>query len=219
VRTFFFLGRKAPNLRELETDTMTRILATSTVPAVLTGLALMAAGQCALAKDDAALWAALAEGGKVVMMRHTQSEEATAEVSMHLSEDGDCSAEQNLSAEGREQAEELGARFQEHGVTVDAVLSSEFCRARETAELAFGDYESWNALNLAESLPAAEAEWLMEDVRERIGDFSGEGNLVMVSHRSNINTIAFKQTEPGDMVVVEPDDFGGFSVLGTIVRE
>jgi len=199
---------------------MKRTLALSTVTAALTGLALMAAGQCALAKDDAALWGALADGGKVVMVRHTQSEEATAEVSMHLAEDGDCSVEQNLSAEGREQAEELGTRFQEHGVTVDAVLSSEFCRARQTAELAFGeDYESWNALNLAEILPASEAEWLMEDVRERIGDFSGEGNLVMVSHRSNINTITFQQTEPGDMVVVEPDDFGGFTVLGTIVRQ
>ena len=198
---------------------MTRILATSTVSAALTGLALMAAGHGVFAQDDAALWSGLAAGGKVVMMRHAQSEEATAEVSMHLAEDGDCSVEQNLSAEGREQAEEIGTRFQEHGVTVDAVLSSEFCRARETAELAFGDYESWNALNLAETLPASEAEWLIEDVRERIGDFSGEGTLVMVSHRSNINTITFQQTEPGDMVVVEPDDFGGFTVLGTIVRQ
>jgi phosphohistidine phosphatase SixA len=198
---------------------MTRILSTSTVFAALTGLALMAAGHGVLAKDDAALWEALAEGGKVVMMRHTQSEEASAEVSMHLAEDGDCSAEQNLSVEGRQQAEELGARFREHGVTVDAVLSSEFCRARQTAELAFGNFESWNALNLAEILPASEAEWLMEDVRERIGDFSGEGNLVIVSHRSNINTITFQQTEAGDMVVVEPDDFGGFTVLGTIVRQ
>jgi phosphohistidine phosphatase SixA len=198
---------------------MTRILSTSTVFAALTGLALMAAGHGVLAKDDAALWEALAEGGKVVMMRHTQSEEASAEVSMHLAEDGDCSAEQNLSVEGRQQAEELGARFREHGVAVDAVLSSEFCRARQTAELAFGNFESWNALNLAEILPASEAEWLMEDVRERIGDFSGEGNLVIVSHRSNINTITFQQTEAGDMVVVEPDDFGGFTVLGTIVRQ
>jgi phosphohistidine phosphatase SixA len=28
----------------------------------------------------------------------------------------------------------LGALFQEHGVTLEAVLSSEFCRALETAE-------------------------------------------------------------------------------------
>jgi len=180
-------------------------------------LALIA-GSSPVVADDSALWSALAEGGKVVMIRHTQSEEATPEVSMHLSAEGDCAQEQNLSEEGREQARALGALFQERGVTVDAVMSSEFCRARETAELAFGGYEAWTPLTLIEALPAGESEWLMEDVRERIGDFDGEGVLVLVSHRSNINTITFQQTEPGDIVVAEPDDFGGFSVMGLIPR-
>ena len=143
--------------------------------------------------DDSALWSALAEGGKVVMIRHTQSEVAIPEVSMHLSADGDCTQEQNLSEEGREQARALGALFQVHGVTVDAVMSSEFCRARETAELAFGGRGAWTPLNLIEALPAGESEWLMEDVRERMGDFDGEGVLVLVSHRSNINTIEVSQ--------------------------
>lgn len=180
---------------------------------------VLIAGAGPVVADDSALWSALAEGGKVVMIRHTQSEEATPEVSMHLSADGDCTQEQNLSEEGREQARALGALFQVHGVTVDAVMSSEFCRARETAELAFGGYEAWTPLNLIEALPAGESEWLMEDVRERMGDFDGEGVLVLVSHRSNINTITFRQTEPGDIVVVEPDGLGGFGVLGLIPRE
>ncbi|TVP84623.1 MAG: histidine phosphatase family protein [Thioalkalivibrio sp.] len=179
----------------------------------------MLAGPTSLAADEAALWSALAEGGKAVMIRHTQSEEATPEVSMHLSPEGDCAQEQNLSEEGREQARALGERFEEHGVSVDVVMSSEFCRARQTAELAFGDHEAWTPLNLIESLPAGESEWLMEDVRERMGEFDGEGVLVLVSHRSNINTITFQQTDPGDMVVTEPDGFGGFDVLGMIPRD
>ena len=185
--------------------------------AAASALALIA-GSSPIVADDSALWSALADGGKVVMMRHTQSEEATPEVSMHRSAEGDCSQEQNLSEDGRDQARALGARFEEHGVAVDTVLSSEFCRARQTAELAFGGYEAWTPLNLVESLPAGESEWLMEDVRERMGDFDGDGVLVLVSHRSNINTITFEQTEPGDMVVAEPDEFGGFNVLGLIQR-
>lgn len=59
----------------------------------------------------------------------------------------------------------------------------------------------------------------MEDVRERIGDFDGEGVLVLVSHRSNINTITFQQSEPGDIVVAEPAGFGSFSVMELIPRE
>lgn len=189
------------------------------IPLVLSGLTLMVATSGALAAEEEALWAALAEGGKVVMLRHTQSAEATPEVSMHLSANGDCSQEQDLSAEGQMQAERLGERFRAQGVVVDTVMSSEYCRARQTAELAFGDHESWVALNLFEAMPESEAEWLMEDVRERIGDFSGEGTLILVSHRSNINTITFQHTEAGDLVVVEPDDFGGFTVLGTIVSD
>ncbi len=189
------------------------------IPLVLSSLTLMVGTSGALAAEEEALWAALAEGGKVVMLRHAQSAEATPEVSMHLSADGDCSQEQDLSPEGQMQAERLGERLRAQGVAVDTVMSSEYCRARQTAQRAFGDHQAWGALNLVEMMPESEAEWLMEDVRERIGDFAGEGTLILVSHRSNINTITFQQTEPGDMVVVEPDDFGGFTVLGTIVSD
>lgn len=190
-------------------------MARTTAFAAVSALALIA-GSSPLVADDSALWSALTDGGKVVMIRHTQSEEATPEVSMHLSAEGDCTQEQNLSEEGQEQARALRARFQEQGVIVGTVLSSEFCRARQTAELAFGGYEAWTPLNLVESLPTGESDWLMEDVRERMGTFDGDGVLVLVSHRSNINTITFQQTEPGDMVVAEPDEFGGFNVLGLI---
>jgi phosphohistidine phosphatase SixA len=135
---------------------------------------------------------------------------------MNLSGDGNCSAEQNLTDAGRDQARALGELFQKHGVKVAGVLTSEFCRARETAELAFGNAEPWSALNLVESMPADDAEFLMEDVRERIGDFEGEGVLVMVTHRGNINTITFKQIEPSEMVVVVPEGMGSFAVLGMI---
>lgn len=178
--------------------------------------ALLAASNTAMAEETEGLWSALAEGGKVVMIRHAATEEASGEVSMNLDGGGDCSAEQNLTDAGREQAQALGALFQQHGVAVSEVLTSEFCRARETAALAFGDSEAWGPLNLAESLPADDAEFLMEDVRERIGDFEGEGVLVMMTHRSNINTITFQQTEPGDMVVVVPEGMGSFDVLGMI---
>jgi hypothetical protein len=90
-------------------------------------------------EDAAALWSALAEGGKVILIRHAQSEEATPEVALNLDQDGDCSREQNLSA----QAEALGKRLRQQDVEVETVLTSELCRARQTAELAFGAAEPW----------------------------------------------------------------------------
>jgi phosphohistidine phosphatase SixA len=164
------------------------------------------------------LWAALTEGGKVVMVRHTESEEAEPERSLHLSR-GDCSEEQNLSDEGRAQARALGDAIGQHGVQVAEVLTSEFCRARETAELGFGGAEGWNALNLLNALPVEDADFLLEDVRDRIGDFRGPGNLVLMTHRPNINTITFQNVEAGSLVILQPDGTGGFDVLGEIPLE
>lgn len=177
---------------------------------------LFLAGNAALA--DEALWAALKEGGKVVLVRHTIAEEAEPERSMRLSPE-DCSQEAQLTEEGRAQARKLGEALKKHGVSIDEVVSSEFCRARQTMELAFGDGEVWNALNLVNAMPAADADFLMEDVRDRIGGFTGEGNLFMVSHRPNVNTITFQNVEAGSLVVLQPDGTGMFEVLGVISGE
>ncbi len=164
--------------------------------------------------EQQALLSALSEGGKVVIMRHASTQEAEAEVSMRLS--SDCSEEQNLSAEGRAEARQIATAFAAHGITVDAVYSSEYCRARETAEIAFGGGEAWAALNLAERMERDRSAFLMMDVEERMGDFRGDGNLVLVTHRSNINTILFQQTEPSDMVILQPDGSGGVDLLGLL---
>ncbi len=171
----------------------------------------------AVAKDVAqqSLIQALQEGGKVIMMRHASTQSAEPAVSMHLS-DGNCAEEQNLSAAGRAEAEAIAQAFAAKGIEVDQVYHSEFCRAAETATIAFGGGEAWNALNLAESMDAGESAFLMMDVEERMGDFAGSANLVMVTHRSNINTITFQQTEPADMVILQPDGIGNSEVLGTL---
>ncbi len=183
------------------------------------GIAAIGCGHGLANADDAgdtALWSALAEGGKVMLMRHAESEEASPEVSLTLDPDGDCSREQNLSDQGRAQAEALRRALQAHAIQVETVLSSELCRARQTATLAFGDYEPWNALNLPQVLPADESAWLIEDVRERIADYSGAANLALVTHRGTINTLTFQLTEPADIVVLEPGEAGDFAVLGTL---
>ena len=47
----------------------------------------------------------------------------------------DCTTQRNLDDKGRAQARALGAAFRQHGVHVDKVLSSPWCRCLETAEL------------------------------------------------------------------------------------
>ncbi|WP_018947140.1 histidine phosphatase family protein [Thioalkalivibrio sp. AKL17] len=189
----------------------------SLLVAGLIGLGGPAVAQAAA--DEETLWEALGKGGKVVMMRHTESAEADPEVSMHLSPERDCGEEQELSEAGKAQAEALRGALEDRGIRAEEVLSSELCRARQTAERAFGEFETWDALNLLQTMPEGEQDWLMEDVRDRIGGFDGEGNLFLISHRGNINTVVFENVEPGSLVVVRPEGFGSHEVLGEIPLE
>lgn len=167
-----------------------------------------------LASESESLVQALTEGGMVILMRHTQTETAEPAVSMRLS--GDCREEQNLSAIGRQQAKRIAEAFKARGISVQQVVNSAFCRARDSALLAFGSSEDWSALNLSESLDQDELAFIMADVEERMSSFKGKGNLALVTHRSNINNLVFEQTEPGDMVVLQPDGSGPLKVMGIL---
>lgn len=184
---------------------------------LLMGVALSITVPAATAAEPLDLIGALETGGKVVMLRHTQTAAAEPEVSLHLS--GNCQEEQNLDATGQDQARAIAAALKVHGIPIDLVYTSEFCRARDTARLAFGEFETWDALNLMEIQDQGGLPFLVLDIEERMGRFQGDGNLILVSHRSTINTVTYQQTEPGDMVVLEPDGISSVKVLGLLPLE
>ena len=64
--------------------------------------------------DDAALWQSLATPGHVAVMRHALAPGTGDPGEFELR---DCNTQRNLSAEGRAQAERIGARFKASGIT------------------------------------------------------------------------------------------------------
>ena len=85
-----------------------------------------------LASEQAA-WAALKDGG-VVLFRHANAPGGGDPAGMRL---GDCASQRNLDDVGRAQARRIGETIRARGVTVSAVLTSQWCRAQQTAALAF----------------------------------------------------------------------------------
>ncbi len=81
----------------------------------------------------------------MLMMRHAQTVPGVGDPENFKL--GDCDTQRNLSAEGRDQAQRIGGAFARAGVRFDIVRSSQWCRTRETARLAFGADEEWPALN------------------------------------------------------------------------
>ena len=88
------------------------------------------------AHADDALWALLQKGGQVVLVRHAVTDPGVGDPPGFKLDD--CATQRNLSAAGKAEAERLGAAIKARGVPVARVLTSPWCRCRDTARIAFG---------------------------------------------------------------------------------
>lgn len=158
-----------------------------------------------------ASWSMLRDG-TVVLFRHANAPGVGDPSHFKL---GDCSTQRNLDAEGRAQAGRIGQAFQQRGVPVAEVWTSEWCRARETAELAFPER--------AKAVPAfnsffGDAERRRSQTREALqllSVWAGPGVLVVVTHQVNITALTGQGAMSGEGVIVRPVD-GRLELLGNI---
>ena len=189
---------------------MVRVLARAVLP-----LALLLAA--APAQADEMLWAALAAGGHVALMRHALAPGTGDPEHFRLD---DCSTQRNLDQTGREQARRTRKMFRERGVTVGQVLSSQWCRCLDTAELlALGEVEPFPPLNsffgARERAPdQTEAVWALLAEADTDGP-----SLVMVTHQVNITALTGISPRSGAIVVLRlggPDIFETIGVLAAL---
>ncbi len=163
---------------------------------------------------DEAIWAALKEGGKVVLMRHAAVERGKVSGIRHVP--GDCSQEMNLSPAGRAQAKRIGEMFRARGIFTGEVLASPYCRTMDTARLAFGSVKPSEAMRLIEGIGAQEVERINAQAMKLIGSYKGKANLILVTHQPNVEAIALESLENSGMLVLAPKGGEEFDVLGRI---
>ena len=159
---------------------------------------------------------ALRAGGVAVLMRHATAPGTFDPDGFKLN---DCATQRNLSAEGREEARRIGANFKTMGVVPGEVLTSQWCRCRDTAQLAFGAAREWPALNsfigARESEAAQVAEILARIARVRPGDKP----LILVTHQVVVTAITGVFPQSGEAVVVVParkDGKDAVNVIGSL---
>jgi broad specificity phosphatase PhoE len=127
----------------------------------------------------------------------------------------DCATQRNLSDEGRAESRRIGAAFRARAIPVGQVLSSPWCRCLETARLAFGRAEVWDALSNLFGNRTREAEQVAA-MSARVSRRPAEGNLVLVSHGSTIQALTGQSVAQGEFLVVTPEGSGRFRVAGRI---
>jgi phosphohistidine phosphatase SixA len=167
------------------------------------------------ASADQTLWAALDQGGKVVLIRHAQVVSGP-DAGNPLQRDPSCESERMLSTDGKQNAQLLGRQFSQRGIPIDEVLHSPYCRTTDTARLAFGEARAEQYLSLLEVLEAEAAQQQTQTLSQVIGSYAGEGNLVLVSHEPNIRAVSFELMKHLDILVIEPLGGTEFEELGVI---
>ena len=173
-------------------------------------------GGGAAADDAAALWAALRAGGRIALIRHTEAPGGAGDPTGFRLDD--CTTQRNLSDKGRADARRLGERFRDNRIAVGTVLSSRWCRCRETAALmAVGAVEDAATFDNSFVLRERRDE-LAAGGRAAIAAWRGPGVLVVVTHGDNIFGLVGMRPGEGDIVVVETEAAasGNVRVLGRI---
>ncbi len=171
--------------------------------------------------EGSALFSALKSGGYVIYMRHSISD--LSQEDRNPVTVGDCSTQRNLSEQGREQARAIGSAFKTLGVPVGSVTSSTYCRAEDSAKLAFGAVQPVAALYYTFALPKEAAAKAAVELKKELSRVPPSGkNTVIVGHVTNLRDAAgvWPKTEGGG-IVFEPlgDSFhvvGSFSGAGFV---
>jgi phosphohistidine phosphatase SixA len=169
---------------------------------ILVGAVFLLLTAIGAGKADEAGLAALKTGGHVLMVRHGLTTPGAGDPLGFKLED--CKTQRNLIEEGREEARKLGRLFQAEKIIIGRVLSSEWCRCIETAELiGAGKVERFSALNNLFGRPQNRA--AQEEVlRKTIAEWKGPGNLLLVTHGANMGALIQINPATANGVVLEP---------------
>jgi phosphohistidine phosphatase SixA len=180
---------------------------------VLLLLLLSSRSELLAAATSADLWTQLAAGGQAVLMRHAMAPGVGDPATFQL---GDCSTQRNLSAAGRQQARRIGAAFRQHGVTVEKIYTSQWCRCQETAELlGLGDVEPLPLLNsfFQERQRGQEQ---TEALAQFLTTTRLSGVMILVTHQVNITALTGIYPASGEAVIVAGADAQPLRTLGKL---
>jgi len=184
--------------------------------AIAVTVALAAAAGSAQSAEPA-LARALQHGGLVLVIRHAATDFSKPDQDpVDLS---DCRTQRNLSAQGRADARTIGRGARRLHLRVGTVLTSPFCRTRETARLAFGRATVSRALlNTVNAIHNASWRKQIRDARRLLGTKPPPGRLtVLVTHGSVVTDATGQILEEGETLVFRPRGLSRFALVGRIL--
>ena len=152
----------------------------------------------------------LEDGGKLIFIRHAYAPGNGDPNNFNLN---DCSTQRNLNSLGRKQAKNIGEFFRENKIKIYKVLSSEWCRCKETADIAFKDYSTNSFLNsFYSSKYAKNKDKQVEALNNYVKKINSNGNLIFVTHYVLISEVLNYGASSGEIVISDKN----FNIVGTV---
>ena len=165
----------------------------------------------ALANDK--ILDSLNEGKKLIFIRHALAPGNGDPDNFLIN---DCSTQRNLSKKGINQSVKIGDFFKNNKIKIDQVLSSEWCRCKDTAKYAFENFTTFNALNsfYDEKFAANETKQI-NDLKKFIKNWDSDKNLVFVTHYVVISSILNVGTSSGEIIITDKN----LNIIGSITTK
>ena len=152
----------------------------------------------------------LLDGNKLIFIRHAYAPGSGDPNNFNLN---DCSTQRNLSSDGKKQAQYIGKFFRDNNIKTDKVLSSEWCRCKETAKIAFKDYSTISFLNSFYSSKFAKNKISqVSQLKDYIKKFNSKKNLILVTHYVLISELLGYGPSSGEIVVSDKN----FNIIGSL---
>ena len=139
------------------------------------------------------------EGKKIIFIRHAVAPGSGDPVDINLE---DCKTQRNLNDEGIKQSKNIGNFFKRNNISIGKVLSSEWCRCKDTAYNAFKEYKTFDALNsFYDKKFRKNKKKQIKKLKKYIREWNSEANLVLITHYVVILEILGVGVSSGEIII------------------
>ncbi len=147
-------------------------------------------------------WGPAKEGDKIIFIRHALAPGGGDPAGFKIN---DCKTQRNLNQTGIVQSKRIGKLFKKNNILIDQVLSSQWCRCKDTAKYAFVKFKIFSALNSTFQSPYDKNEpRQLKEIKNFVDKWDGKGkNLILVTHYSIITAITDAAPSSGEIVVTD----------------
>ena len=153
----------------------------------------------------------------VIYLRHTTTEVDYADQADPNLDLNDCSTQRKLSSQGIAEAETIGTGFEANDIVIGKIITSQYCRAKDTATIAFGKYDNVNKkLNFLpfEDYTDEQLDKYHDRVAPLLSKGNKKGNKIIVGHDDPFEGTTNIYPDPqGTAYILEPNNGDSYELI------